>query len=92
MVFSGATTSSYRLARTVTGKNGTDWGDSANLVSVLVRPMDDNNWSYNNGQIEVQDLSGRAQARISSPGFYIVVTGPDKDRVATLARNLQVLY
>lgn len=82
----------FHVKETATGADGQAWGDVANLVAVLVRPMSDKNWVYNNGNMEIRDLTSRNQARVSSPGYYIVVTGPDKTKVMTLAHNLKVLY
>ncbi len=71
---------------------GDAWGDSKNLVSVLIRPIADKKWVYNNGDIQLIDHGGRYEARVSSPGYYLVVSGPDKDKTVTLVHNLKVLY
>ncbi len=82
----------FRVKEAVVGPNGAAWGSAANLVAVLVRPKYDRNWSYNNGQMEIIDYAGRTQARISSTDYYIVVTGPDRDKVLRLANNLKAIY
>lgn len=66
-----------------------EWGDSANVVAVLVRPMTDTAWQYNNGQPQTVDYAGRTQVRLSRPGYYIVVTGPETDKVTALAEWLK---
>ena len=81
----------FRGNEKVTGENGTAWGDTANLVSIFIRrmPID---WTYKDGKIETIDLAGKTQARVSTAGYYIVVTGPDKNKVTVLAENLEKLY
>ncbi len=71
---------------------GAPWGDAQSVVSVLIRPMEDKKWAYNNGEVRLYDLGGRFEARVSSQGYYLVVTGPDKDKTVALLRNLKVLY
>ncbi len=62
-----------------------EWGGAADLVAVSVTAIADRSWSYNGGQMQIVDLSGRTQARVSKPGVYVVVTGPDANKVAALA-------
>lgn len=66
-----------------------EWGDAADLLAVLIRPMPDVNWQYNSGQPQTIDYSGRTKVRASRPGYYIVVTGPDSAKVAALAQWLK---
>ncbi len=83
----------YFRVKDVPAKNtGDAWGDAKSLVSVLVRPVANKKWVYNNGDIQLRDLGGRFEARVSSPEHYIVVAGPNKDKVVTLLHNLKVLY
>lgn len=82
----------FRAKEAVTAENGQAWGDTANLVSILIRPMNDKTWVYNQNNIEVVEFNGRFQVRLSSLGYYIVVTASDKDKALTLAHNLKVLY
>ena len=82
----------FRTKEAVAEENGAAWMDAASLVSVLIRPMADNTWVYNQGNVEVVEFNGRYQVRLSSPGYYIVVTASDKDKAVTLAHTLKVLY
>ncbi len=82
----------FRVKNIPAGATGDVWGDAKSLVSVQIRPMTDKKWVYNNGDIQLVDLAGRFQARVASPGHYLVVTGPDKDKTVTLIHNLKVLY
>lgn len=66
-----------------------EWGTAANLVAVTIQTESDPNWLYNGGQLQIIDLFGRTQARVSRPGFYIVVTGPDANKVVALANALK---
>lgn len=74
----------------ITGRDA--WGDAANLIAVLIQPVEDQKWVFNQGDIQTTELSGRFQAAVSSPGYFISVTGPDKNKVITLAHTLKVLY
>lgn len=78
----------FRVKESMAPESG--WGDAANIVSVLVRPKYSPDWSYNDGQIEIRDIGGRTQARATSANYYIVVTGPDQQKVAILAHDLQL--
>ncbi len=81
----------FRAAETASDASG--WAGAADLVTVLVRTKINKNWQYNGGQLQLIDLGGgRTQARLTSSGYYIVVTGSDPEKVATLAHNLKVLY
>jgi hypothetical protein len=64
------------------------WGDASNIVAVNITTITDSTWEYNNSQIQTIDMAGRTQAKISRPGFYITVTGPDAAKVTELARIL----
>ena len=77
----------FRVAENVTLTNP-EWGTAADLVAVLIRPMSDPDWRYNNGETEFHEYSGRFQARASRSGYYIAVTGPDREKVGRLATLL----
>ena len=77
----------FRVAETVSDTNP-EWGAAADLVAVMIRPMSDAAWVYNQGQVETIDYAGRTQLRFSLPGYYIVVTGPDFAKVTSLAQWL----
>ena len=68
------------------------WGNASNLVSILVLPTDDKNWVYNNGKMEVKDEAGRTQINLTTPGYYISIDGPDKNKEAALAAILSKLF
>jgi hypothetical protein len=59
---------------------------------VLVTPIPNEKWVFNQGDMLVTEVEGRFQASLSSPGYFISITGPDKNKVMTLAHNLKVLY
>ncbi len=65
-----------------------DWGSVSNLVAVTIQKTTNPEWLYNEGMIEIIDIKGRTQARISRPGYYIAVTGPDVQKVTALAENI----
>jgi hypothetical protein len=67
------------------------WGDIGNVVSIFIVDTTDNTWLYNKGETEVIDFAGRMQVRSSNPGQYIVVTGPDREKMVLLSHNLKVL-
>jgi hypothetical protein len=67
------------------------WGDTGNVVSIFIVDTTDNTWLYNKGETEVIDFAGRIQVRTSNPGQYIVVTGPDREKMVLLSHNLKVL-
>ena len=81
----------FRTNEKVTGAQGTAWGDTADLVSIFIKKMP-TGWIYKNGEMENIDLTGRTQTRISTRNYYIVVTGPDKNKVITLTENLERIY
>lgn len=66
--------------------------EAQNVVAILVKPMADKSWTYNNGQMETLDMGGKPQARIGGGGYYIVVTGPDKNKTINLAQRLKTIY
>lgn len=63
--------------------------DTKGYLTVLVEPITDPSWSYNNGQMQTLNMSDQIQARVSRPGYYIVVTGSDQTRVVALANLLE---
>jgi hypothetical protein len=67
------------------------WGDIGNVVSIFIVDTADKTWLYNKGETEVIDFAGRMQVRTSNPGQYIVVTGPDREKMVLLSHNLKVL-
>ena len=78
----------FRVNQTV-AKTNPEWGDSADLVSVIITKMWNSSWTYNKGQMTINELAGRTQALVSTPGYYIAITGPDHDKVVTLANILK---
>lgn len=66
-----------------------EWGGAADLVAVSVERVADGAWQYNGGQAQIVDVSGRTQVRLSRTGWYIVVTGPDANKVVALANFLK---
>lgn len=66
-----------------------EWGNAANIVAVTIEKQADSTWMYNGGQLQMIDLFGRTQARVSRPGYYIVVTGPEANKVVALANALK---
>lgn len=78
----------FKVKDSIAAENG--WGDASNIVSVLVVAKYDSSWQYNSGQIEIRDISGRTQARVSGANNYIVVTGPNQQKVAILAHDLSL--
>lgn len=82
----------YFTTQTVTTPELNAWGDAAGLVAVLIQPIKDQKWVFNQGDIQILELNGRFQANVSSPEYFISVTGPDKNKVTTLAHTLKVLY
>lgn len=83
-----APVSYFRVTESVSAAHP-EWGSAANLLAVSIQAVADQNWLYNNGQMEVVDISGRTQARVSRPGYYIVVTGPDSNKVVALTKALK---
>lgn len=72
----------------------TAWGeapnDAADLVAVLARPLEEADTAgLNVGKITYQESFGRYQARTYRNGRYMVVTGPDGDKVANLIKLLE---
>ncbi|MBP9748597.1 hypothetical protein KBD18_00165 [Patescibacteria group bacterium] len=66
-----------------------EWGSAADLVAVSVQRVTDGAWQYNGGQAQIVDVSGRTQVRLSRTGWYIVVTGPDANKVVALGNLLK---
>jgi hypothetical protein len=70
------------------------WGqppnEAADLVAVLARPLKVSEAAgLSVGKIEYQEVFGRFQARTYRNGRYLVVTGPDGDKVANLIKLLE---
>ena len=80
----------FHVKETVPASFG--WGVTSNLVAVFIMPKIDTSWQLNNGQMSIQDIAGRTQASITTANYYIVVTGPDKQKVINLTKNLATLY
>jgi len=78
----------FRTKETVVSAHP-EWGGAANLLAVSLHKTSDPAWLYNGGQMEVVDIAGRTQARVSVPGSYIVVTGADANKVIALATRLK---
>lgn len=76
----------FRVSETT---NNPEWGEAANLVAVHIKIITDYNWLYNNGQPEWREISGKPQLRLSWPGYYLVITGPDQTKVAALAEIIK---
>ncbi len=72
--------------------NATGWGDIANVINISAGKKFDPSWTFNNGQMQVQDVSGRTKASISTKESYIVVIGSDKDKVVKLISILAQVY
>lgn len=70
--------------------NQAEWGDAADLVAVLVKPLKAVDMSaVPVGRIDYFDLEGRYLARTFRNGRYMVVIGPDGEKVAELAKLLE---
>ena len=80
----------FRVGETVPTSTG--WGDARNIVAVLVVAKIDKTWTFNAGEVEVKNLDGRTQARLTTAQNYIVVTGPDRFKTAALAASLQASF
>jgi len=78
----------FRVDQTV-AKTNPEWGDAANVISVSIVKMANGSWQYNHGQMTVEEMLGRTQTRVSSPGYLIVITGPDHNKVIALANILK---
>lgn len=64
--------------------------DAANLVAVLAKPLTAAEAAdLAVGQITYQELAGRFQARTYRSGRYLVVTGPDREKVTNLIKLLE---
>jgi hypothetical protein len=82
----------FQVDETLSPQNSTVWGSAANLVAISIQPIENRKWVFNQGDMLVTETNGRFQASVSSPGNFIVVTGPDRTKVMTLTQNLKVLY
>lgn len=70
----------------------TAWEENARLVSVYVRPITQDGWSYNNDDVKFTNINGRIQARRSNATHYFVITGPQQDLVTELLRQLTASF
>lgn len=71
---------------------GIDWGDGGDLLTILIISKSTPTWSFNNGQMHIQDFFGKTQSRFSTQKNYIVVTGPDKEKVLNLSEKVRAKY
>jgi hypothetical protein len=78
----------FRVKETVAAEHP-EWGSAADLVAVSIQRVSDGAWQYNGGQPQIVDVSGRTQVRLSRTGWYIVVTGPDANKVVALGNLLK---
>jgi len=82
----------FNVNESVAGSAGQTMGSAARQVAVLVAPKVDKNWQYNNGQLQLVDMGGRPQVRFTTANDYVVITGPDNQKVQNLAKVLQPLF
>ncbi len=82
----------FRVQETLPEAKAEEWGDAANLVAVLAIPTPYRDSSIHKGNVQIIDLDARTQVRVSTEGHYIVVTGPDMNKVGELARMLAEIY
>ena len=78
----------FRVKETITPGHP-EWGSVGDLVAVSMQRVADGAWQYNGGQPQIVDVSGRTQVRLSRTGWYIVVTGPDANKVVALGNLLK---
>jgi len=78
----------------VSGFSGTseEWGVSYNILAILIIPKQTPSWEYNEGEYDIRDIFGKTQVRFSTSRNYIVVTGPDHDKIVRLAELLRAQY
>jgi hypothetical protein len=78
----------FLVNETGNSENLEAWGKNANMVAVFFRPLP---LGHGNkiDTIEYREYSGRIQAYIYRTNYYLVVTGPDKEKVTGL---LNVIY
>ncbi len=77
-----APTAYFRVKETVAAAHP-EWGDAANLVAALIFPMNYQT-TFSLAEPRLRDFSGRADACMTRPGYYICVTGPDAGKVRAL--------
>jgi hypothetical protein len=66
------------------------WGEVANVVAVTVfAPELETALLAAPRRIEYAPLHGRFQAKFAKDGYYVVVTGPDEGKVASLAKIME---
>jgi len=82
----------FRVGETATWTNDKGQTESSNLVAVAVTPVKDKTWLYNNGNPEEKTYLGMYQIRDSKPGYYFVITGPDKDKIASLLNIIKPTF
>ena len=83
----------FRVNETLSGAQAEAWGDSSNLVAVLAIPTPYRDSSiHKERNAQIIDLEGRTQVRVITEGHYIVVTGPEMNKVGELARFLAEIY
>lgn len=70
---------------------GSEWknDDSADVLAILILPVTDKTWAYNNGLLAKTDLNGRTQITFSRPGYYVSIVGPNENKVSALANILK---
>ncbi len=76
----------FRVKETLTPPRA-EWGGTADLVAVSIFPMTYAP-AFSMPQMQVSDFAGRTNACMTRPGYYVCVTGPQKDKVIALANLL----
>ena len=80
----------FTVKETVTGQNAKDWGKVSNLVAVFYREIPSGH-NQPKDIIQYREFNGRTQAYIYKYNYYLVVTGPDREKVANLLNILVAL-
>lgn len=80
----------FHVKEALTGSQGIAWGQTANLVAAIIVPRVAGSEELE--KADTTDIAGRTQLRVVTPRYYIVVTGPDKDKMTRLANNLKALF
>lgn len=75
----------FTVKERVSGENDQQWGAASNLVAVFYRPLPLGHGNEIN-TIGYREYAGRTQAYIYQTNFYLVVTGPDKEKVTSLLK------
>lgn len=68
------------------------WDVSYNILAVLILPKQTSTWVYHEGGYDIRDIFGKTQVRFTTARNYIVVTGPDRDKIVRLAELLRAQY